>query len=85
MNVPTDTTEPEEEDEATRKDREGGRQFARVVLVLGLAYALAGALLFEHFAMAEVAIASGLIVVGAVAYKWPVRVIRLFTGMGDKL
>jgi hypothetical protein len=27
----------------------------------------------------------GLVVVGAVAYRWPAEIVRLFTGMGDKL
>ena len=76
---------PEEEDEAIEKDREAGRQLGTVLLVLGVGYALAGALLFESFSAIEAGIAAGVIVVGFVTRRWPLSVVRLFTGMGDKV
>ncbi len=78
-----DSAAEPEEDEATRKDREGGRQFGRVLMVLGAIGVGAGLFLVSE----QYLVGGGLafIALGFVVHRWPVKIVRLLSGMGDKM
>jgi len=77
--------EPEEEDEATRRDREGGEQFGKALIALGLVGGVSSALFFDRFDEYTAAGALLVVGVGVVVYRFPVQIVRMFTGMSDKL
>jgi hypothetical protein len=86
MTAPEDdapTDEPSEEDEAAERDRAGGRQFGRVMMVLGACGVGAGLFLVEDQYLVGGGIA--LAVLGFVAHRWPVEIVRLLSGMSDKM
>ena len=82
QDAPEEEHEEHEEDEATRLDREAGRQFGKVMLVVGSITGLSSWFAFDDDRI--VALGMALVVFGVLAMLWPVELKRFLTGQSDE-